>query len=139
GDVFSVRIAGNVAKEKVMGSIEYSCAVAGAKLIVVMGHTSCGAVTTAVNTHDNPDVIEQTTGCSHIKVLLEAIQKSIDPSVAIPEDPALRSQYIDQVAKRHVENTIKSVVERSSALSQLIKDGKIAIVGAMYDVNTGNV
>ena len=139
GDVFSVRIAGNVAKEKVLGSIEYACAVAGAKLIVVMGHTSCGAVTTAVETHGKVDSIEQTTGCSHIKVLLESIQKSIDPNAAIPTDPALLSHYIDDVAKRHVESTLKTLERESSALAKLMSEGEIAMVGAMYNVNTGNV
>ena len=139
GDVFSVRIAGNVAKEKVIGSIEYACAVAGAKLIVVMGHTSCGAVTTAVTTHGKVDSVEETTGCSHIRVLLESIQESMDPNTAIPTDPALLSQYIDSVAKRHVDSTLKTLEKKSSALAKLISDGDIAMVGAMYNVNTGSV
>ncbi|HXS16350.1 MAG TPA: solute carrier family 23 protein, partial [Polyangiaceae bacterium] len=126
GDIFSVRIAGNVAKEKVLGSIEYSCAVAGAKLIVVMGHTSCGAVTTAVASYGHPEAVVQSTGCTHIDVLLREIQKSIDPSDPIPNQkqaPEMFSDYVDGVAVRHVQHTIDHILTSSPALARLVSSG----------------
>lgn len=142
GDIFSVRIAGNVAKEKVLGSIEYSCAVAGAKLIVVMGHTSCGAVTTAVGTYGHPEAVVESTGCEHINVLLNEIQKSVDPADPIPsqkDDPAAFTKYVDGVAFRHVQRTIDHILKTSHAIRNLVEQGKVGIIGALYDVQSGHV
>lgn len=141
GDIFSVRIAGNVAKQKVLGSIEYSCAVAGAKLILVMGHTSCGAVTTAVGSYADPESVAKSTGCDHINVLLGAIQESIDPKdpVPAPSDAEAFSKYVDGVAVRHVQKTITQILEESRAIRELVQSGKVGIVGALYDVNSGRV
>lgn len=139
GDIMSVRIAGNVAKSKVLGSIEFSCAVAGAKLIVVMGHTRCGAVNAAVKAYGDLDSVERTTGCSHIRVLLESIQNSMDPKTPVPEDPEELEQYADTVAVRHVHDTIEKLMNESAALAKLVKDGLVGIVGGLYDVKTGQV
>jgi len=139
GDIFSVRIAGNIATERVLGSLEYSCAVAGAKLIVVMGHSSCGAVTTAVKTHGDPGAVERSTGCSHIDALLEEIQPSVLADDVVPSDPADLERYIDDVALRHVERTLNTISNKSGALRSLIEEGKVGIVGAFYDVKTGKV
>ena len=78
GDIFSVRVAGNVAGSKVLGSIEYACAVAGAKLILVMGHTRCGAVTSAVQFKESEADPDQATGCQHIGDITRDIEESID-------------------------------------------------------------
>lgn len=139
GDIMSVRIAGNVAKTKVLGSIEFSCAVAGAKLIVVMGHTRCGAVSAAVRAYGDLDSVERTTGCAHIRVLLESIQDSMDPNAPIPRDPEALEQYADGVAVRHVHDTIEKLMNESAALSKLVKEGTVGIVGGLYDVKTGQV
>jgi carbonic anhydrase len=139
GDIFSVRIAGNVAQSKVLGSIEFSCAVAGAKLIVVMGHTRCGAVNAAVKSYGDLDSVERATGCKHIKVLLESIQKSIDPQSPIPTDAEELEQYADTVAVRHVHDTIEKLMTDSEALAKLVTEGKVGIVGGLYDVKTGRV
>lgn len=139
GDIMSVRIAGNVAKTKVLGSIEFSCAIAGAKLIVVMGHTRCGAVSAAVKAYGDLDSVERSTGCSHIRVLLESIQDAIDPSTPIPTDPEALEQYADSVAVRHVHDTIEKLMTESAALAQLVEEGKVGIVGGLYDVKTGKV
>jgi MFS superfamily sulfate permease-like transporter len=140
GDVFSIRIAGNVAKEKVLGSMEYGCAVAGAKLIVVMGHTSCGAVTAAVDSYQAPQTVGEMTGCKHIDVLVNEIQASIEPRKPIPNpDSSERAVYIDDVARRHVQRTIDLIQRKSPALSHLIREGKVGIVGAVYDVRSGKV
>lgn len=143
GDVFSIRIAGNVAREKVLGSIEYSTVVAGAKLILVLGHTSCGAVRTAVELARQDKTAEEATGCKHIDVLLNDIQEAIDPNIPmpLPDDPAtpVRDSYVDDVARRNVQRTMAIIRQRSEPLNRLIHDGNLAVVGGLYDVRTGEV
>jgi carbonic anhydrase len=138
GDVFCVRIAGNVAREKVLASLEYACAVAGTKLIVVLGHTRCGAVTTAVDLYHSRCNASEATGCEHLNVIVEEIQKSIDESLSAAD---FRDQgaYVDEVARRNVLRTMEVLTQRSSTLQRLVRDGRIAVVGAMYDVVSGRV
>jgi carbonic anhydrase/SulP family sulfate permease len=143
GDIFSVRIAGNVARDKVLGSMEYSCCVAGAKLILVLGHTSCGAVRTAVELARKEQTAEEATGCKHIDVLVNDIQHSIDPNIPmpLPDDPAtpVRDSYVDDVARRNVQRTMAVIRHQSEPLNRLIHEGKLAVVGGLYDVRTGEV
>lgn len=143
GDIFSVRIAGNVAREKVLGSIEYSCCVVGARLILVLGHTSCGAVRTAVELARKDQTAEEATGCKHIDVLINDIQHSIDPNIPmpLPDDPAtpVRDSYVDDVARRNVQRTMAVIRHQSEPLNRLIHEGKLAVVGGLYDVRTGEV
>ncbi len=142
GDIFTVRIAGNVAKDKVLGSIEYACKVAGAKLIVVMGHTSCGAVTSAVTLKVQNKTALEATGCAHIDSLTDEIQQSIGdllPNATTMADPELKRAAIDAIAERNVARTIQVVRQRSEALEGLLEEGAIRIVGAMYDVSSGVV
>ena len=143
GDVFSVRIAGNVARDKVLGSIEYSTVVAGAKLVLVLGHTCCGAVRAAVEFARKDQTAEEATGCKHIDVLLSEIQDAIDPNIPmpVPEDPntPVRDSYVDDVARRNVQRTMAVIRQQSEPLNRLIQEGKIALVGGIYDVRTGEV
>lgn len=143
GDIFSVRIAGNVAREKVLGSIEYGCCVAGAKLILVLGHTSCGAVRTAVELARKEQTAEEATGCKHIDVLINDIQQAIDPNIPmpLPDDPEtpVRDSYVDDVARRNVQRTMAIIRHQSESLNRLIQEGKVAVVGGLYDVRTGEV
>ena len=139
GDIFSVRIAGNVAKNKVLGSIEYACGVAGAKLVVVMGHTSCGAVNAAVKCYGDTASVERETGSTHLGELLETIQESIDPEDPIPTDDESFQRYADGVAVRHVQRTIQKLMSSSALLCKLVKLGRVGVVGALYDVKTGRV
>ncbi len=137
GDIFSVRIAGNVVSEKVLGCIEYSCKVAGAKLIVVMGHTACGAVGFAAQLkHEQKDALEA-TGCAHIDVLVNEIQKCIEPRSSMATE--ITPTYVDEIARRNVLRTMDVVRTESSTISDLLATGTIGIVGAMYDVSTGTV
>ena len=140
GDIFSIRIAGNIARDKVLGSMEYSCCVAGAKLILVLGHTSCGAVHTAVELARKEQTAEEATGCKHIDVLINDIQHSIDRHIPIPlpEDP-VRDSYVDDVARRNVQRTMAVIRQQSQPLSRLIHEGKLAVVGGLYDVRSGEV
>jgi carbonic anhydrase/SulP family sulfate permease len=142
GDLFSVRIAGNIAKEKALGSMEYACVVAGAKLVVVLGHTRCGAVTAAANLHNIGQSALQSTGCDHLDVLVKEIQKSL-PAVhrhfAPMTSPPSNEDFIDELARHHVMRTLGYIRSQSQSLARLEQEGKIAIVGGMYDVESGCV
>jgi MFS superfamily sulfate permease-like transporter len=142
GDAFVIRIAGNVAKEKVLGSMEFACAVAGARLVLVMGHTSCGAVKAAVDLFETGDTASKATGCEHLDALVNEIQKSIVPGTKPHGDWVTKETkliYVDDVAKRNVARTIAYIRSASRTLRELEAAGKIAIVGSMYDIKTGRV
>ncbi len=132
GDIFSVRIAGNFVNEDILGSMEFACKLAGTKLIVVLGHTSCGAIKGA---------------CDHAEMgnLTKLIQK-IAPAVnavAEPKDESLRNSgnldFVDEVSKKNVELTIERIHNESPILSEMEKNGEIKIIGAMYDITSGEV
>lgn len=142
GDIFSVRIAGNIARDKVLGSMEYACAVAGAKLILVMGHTSCGAVNAAVDLLASQKTAAEVTGCVNLDSLITEIQKSVDPETLKSLDlrlPGERAAYANEVSRRNILRTMRKIRQRSSTLDALVKDGKIAIIGSLYDISTGQV
>lgn len=140
GDIFSVRIAGNVAKEKVFASMEYACAVAGAKLVLVLGHTSCGAVTAAVDLFGSPQTPEEATGCDHLHALVDYIQCSVEPGErekALARGGEVKSAYVDDVARTNVIRTVRLIREQSRALGRLEQEGRIKIIGGMYDLSSG--
>jgi MFS superfamily sulfate permease-like transporter len=142
GDIFSARIAGNIARDKVLGSIEYACAVAGAKLVLVMGHTSCGAVNAAVDLLSSNQKASEATGCVNLDTLITEIQLSIDPTTLKAPDawaPGEKAAYSNEVSRRNVLRTMKMIRERSSTLDKLVLEGKIAIIGGLYDISTGKV
>jgi MFS superfamily sulfate permease-like transporter len=142
GDAFVIRIAGNVAKEKVLGSMEFACAVAGARLVLVMGHTSCGAVKAAVDLFETGNTASKATGCEHLDALVNEIQKSIVPGTKPHGDwvtTETKLIYVDDVAKRNVATTIAYIRSASRTLRELEAAGKIAILGSMYDIKTGQV
>jgi carbonic anhydrase len=137
GDIFSVRIAGNVAKEKVLASMEYACAVVGTKLVVVMGHTQCGAVSAAVTFYQSQTSAAQATGCQHLDVLMNSIQQSIDPALLPPRNDLATA--IDLVARRNVLRVVDSITAQSETLARLVREGRIRIVGSLYNIATGRV
>lgn len=142
GDIFSARIAGNIARDKVLGSMEYACAVAGAKLVLVMGHTSCGAVNAAVDLLSSNQKASEATGCVNLDTLITEIQLSIDPTTLKAPDawaPGEKAAYSNEVSRRNVLRTMKMIRERSSTLDKLVLEGKIAIIGGLYDISTGKV
>jgi carbonic anhydrase len=142
GDIFSVRIAGNVTSRKVLASAEYGCAVAGAKLVLVLGHTRCGAVTEAVNLFGDARTPAEATGCQHLDHIVRDIQQSTD-LVAFRSAEQLpvaeKQSFVDAVARRNVLRVVERMREQSQTLDGLVKNGRIAIVGAMYDVVTGEI
>ncbi|MFO0801637.1 MAG: carbonic anhydrase [Gemmataceae bacterium] len=142
GDIFTVRIAGNIAPDKVLGSLEYACAVAGAKMILVMGHTRCGAVNSAVELSAKRLTAMDATGCEHLDSVVDEIRGTIDESKldsfgAWTE--AQRMEFSDGVAALNVQRTIGVLREKSRKLRELEEQGAIKIYGAIYDVRTGSI
>ncbi len=130
GDVFSVRIAGNIQNPDILGSMEFSCKVAGAKVVVVLGHTKCGAVKGAC---DNVKLGNLTT-------LLEKLKPAVDGEKSTTSDRnASNAEFVEKVASLNVKITQKQILKNSPILKEMIEKGEIALVGGMYDVQTGIV
>ncbi len=132
GDIFSVRIAGNFVNEDILGSMEFACKLAGTKLIVVLGHTSCGAIKGACDD----------AKLGNLTKLIEKITPAVK-AVSEPKDDSMRnsknSDFVDDVAKKNVELTIERIHSESPVLTEMEKNGEIKIIGAMYDINSGEV
>lgn len=132
GDVFSARIAGNFVNDDILGSIEFACKLAGTKLIVVLGHTACGAVKGAC---DDAKLGKLTGMLNNIKPAVNA--------VISPEDTSLRNssniEFVNNVAAKNVHLTIDKITDDSDVLAEMQKNGEIKIVGGMYDIQSGAV
>ncbi len=129
GDIFSIRIAGNFINEDILGSMEFACKVAGSKLIVVLGHSSCGAVKGA---------------CDHVELgNLTSMLGKITPVVDSVEEEGERSsanaKFVQKVADKNVEAAIANIKHQSPVLKEMLESGEIDIVGGMYSVETGKV
>lgn len=131
GDVFSARVAGNIVDEDILGSMEFACKFAGSKLILVLGHTACGAVKGAC------DGVE----AGNLTLLLDKIKPAVEatPSGEGEERSSRNEAFVNRVAAKNVEQTIQNILSQSSILKELFDQGEIDIVGAMYDVQTGRV
>jgi carbonic anhydrase len=127
GDIFSVRVAGNIVNEDVLGSMEYACKVAGSKIVVVMGHSKCGAVTAAC----------QNVELGNITPLLNKIKPAVELIRVNGEE--MSSSSIESVAEMNVRLSIERIRKESPILSDMEKEGQIEIVGALYDVSNGLV
>lgn len=132
GDIFSIRIAGNFLNDDILGSMEFACHVAGSKLIVVLGHSHCGAIKGAC------DGVE----LGHLTGMLAKIQPAVD-SIKEPRDAAERcsanAEFVAEVARANVVGAMHAIPERSDVLRELCDDGAIEIVGGMYDITSGAV
>ena len=130
GDVFSVRIAGNILNEDILGSMEFGCKVAGSKIIVVLGHTNCGAVKGA---------------CDHVKMgnltgLLDKIQPAIDAEKSEKNDRSSKNDaFVKKVTDINVRQTAQGIIEKSPILREMLEKGEIGIVGATHNILTGEV
>ncbi len=130
GDIFSVRIAGNIINEDILGSMEFGCKVAGSKIIVVLGHTKCGAVKGA---------------CDHVEMgnltsLLSKIRPAVDDELTTAENRnSSNNEFVEKVAVINVQRTVKSILQRSPILKEMIEKGEIGIVGGTHDITTGQV
>jgi carbonic anhydrase len=129
GDMFNARIAGNVVNDDVIGSLEFSCSLAGAKLVLLFGHTSCGAIKGAI------DDVEM----GNLTGLLARIKPAITETTFSGETTSKNPAYVDAVAQTNVRLGIQMIRRRSPILTDLEKKGAIQIIGAMYDVTTGTV
>ena len=142
GDVFVVRVAGNVVSDEVLASVEYGSIVASSPLILVMGHTNCGAVGATVAATCLPDEPFDDAGCTHLSHIVEPIAKSIDhdaaASLRTASEPE-RKSFVNDVSRRNVWNSIDEILDQSEAIRRSVEAGTTKIVGAMYDVNTGKV
>lgn len=142
GDAFSVRVAGNVVAPRILGSLEYGCVVAGAKLLLVLGHTSCGAVSAAVKLNQEHTSAVEATGCQHIDSLVEELNTAISVHQApLPArgDAAAFQSYVDELARTNVLHSMRAIRGRSLALNQLIDSGALLLMGGIYDVRSGQV
>ena len=130
GDIFSIRIAGNIINEDILGSMEFGCKVAGSKIIIVLGHTKCGAIKGA---------------CDHVEMgnltsLLSKIRPAVDDELTIAENRnSSNSEFVEKVAVINVQRTVKSILQRSPILKEMIESGEIGIVGGTHDITTGQV
>ena len=130
GDIFSVRIAGNIINEDILGSMEFACKVAGSKIIVVLGHTKCGAVKGA---------------CDHIEMgnltaLLSKIRPAVDDELTTTVDRnSSNAAFVEKVSTINVQRTVKSILERSPILKEMVANSEIAMVGGTHDITTGEV
>ena len=132
GDIFSVRIAGNFVNEDILGSMEFASKLAGTKLIVVLGHTSCGAVKGAC---DDAKLGNLTSMLAKIKPAVNAVTEPTDPSLRNSKN----TDFVDNVAEKNVLMTIEKIREMSPVLKEMEDNNEIDIVGGMYDINTGAV
>lgn len=130
GDIFSIRIAGNIINEDILGSMEFGCKVAGAKMIVVLGHTKCGAVQGA---------------CDHVEMgnltaLLTKIRPAVDDETTEtgPRNSSNR-EFVEKVSSINVKRSVKAIMERSTILNEMINSGLVGIIGGYHDIASGNV
>ena len=130
GDIFSIRIAGNILNKDILGSMEYACSIANSKIIVVLGHTKCGAITSACNN----------TRAGNLTAML----KKIKPAIKLEKSTGFNRngdniEFVNKVSRLNIDHSIQQIRRQSNILYQLEQKGKIMIVGAMYDIDTGAV
>ena len=129
GDMFNSRVAGNIANEDILGSLEFACAVAGSKVVLVMGHTACGAIKGAI------DKVQ----LGNLTGLLEKIRPAVEATQYNGERTSKNETFVNAVARKNVELTVTGIRARSSLLKELETKGTIKIVGAMYSLDTAGV
>lgn len=129
GDIFSARIAGNIVNEDILGSMEFGCKIAGSKIIVVLGHTHCGAIKGA---------------CDHVEMgNLTALLSKIQPSVLAETTETKRDSsnlsFVEKVTSINIKNTVNNILERSPILREMIHNSEIGLIGALHNISTGEV
>ncbi|CAN5470468.1 carbonic anhydrase family protein [soil metagenome] len=130
GEIFSVRIAGNVINEDILGSMEFACNIAGSKLIVILGHTKCGAIRGAC---DNVQL-------GNLSTLLNKIQPSVYYERTISANrTAKNAEFVEKVSRIQVKRSVEEIIERSVILREMIEKGEIGLIGAIYNIETGIV
>lgn len=130
GDIFSARIAGNFINDDILGSMEFACKIAGARLIVVLGHTNCGAIMGAC---DDVQLGNLTGMLANLKPAVEAVLAPVEAR------NSANASFVQKVAEKNVALAVEAIRRHSSVLDEMLQNGEIEIVGAMYDVDTGRV
>ncbi|MCT4588611.1 MAG: carbonic anhydrase family protein [Carboxylicivirga sp.] len=131
GDIFNARVAGNIVNEDILGSLEFACKLAGAKAILVMGHTACGAVKGACDD----------AKLGNLTQMLDKIKPAVEQTKTAEGEArnSRNDEFVNKVADKNVELTIENIKEKSSVLKEMLDNNEIVIAGAMYDVQTGKV
>jgi carbonic anhydrase len=130
GDVFSVRIAGNIVNEDILGSMEFGCKVAGAKIIVVLGHTKCGAIKGAC---DNVEL-------GNLTSLISKIKPAVDQETVTSNNrTSSNASFVENVAELNVSLSVKNILLKSPIIAEMVKNDQIGIVGGVHDLSTGEV
>ncbi len=130
GDVFSIRIAGNILNEDILGSMEFACKVAGSKIIAVLGHTRCGAIKGAC---DHVDM-------GNLTALLSKIQPAVyDEKTETQNRNSSNDEFVEKVSIINVKRTVNGILERSPILKEMIQKGEIKLVGGTHEISTGEV
>lgn len=130
GDIFSVRIAGNIINEDILGSMEFACKIAGSKIIAVLGHSGCGAIKGA---------------CDHVEMgnltaLLSKIRPAVEDENTVKENRnSDNSEFVDKVTLLNVKRTMKSIQQRSTILNDMVENGEIILVGGIHELSSGEV
>jgi carbonic anhydrase len=130
GDIFSARVAGNVLNDDILGSMEFACKASGAKLIVVIGHSNCGAIKGAV---DDVQLGNLTGLLGKIKPAMDTVPADVTPRTS------KNSEFVDQVAEANVRLVMQQIRDRSPILKEMLDNNQIGLVGGMYDLSTGEV
>lgn len=130
GDIFSIRIAGNILNDDILGSMEFACKIAGSKLIVVLGHTKCGAIEGACNNIE----------LGHVTTLLNKVKPAIAVETETKTDRTGKNKtFVDNVTKNNIALTVQQIKEQSPLLREMEQTGEIKIIGGLYDLDTGIV
>ncbi len=130
GDIFSVRIAGNIVNEDILGSMEFGCKVAGAKIIVVLGHTKCGAVKGAC---DNVEL-------GNLTGLISKIKPAVEQEMTTKENRnSTNGDFVENVAELNVQLSVRNILLKSPIIAEMVKNDEISIVGGIHEISTGAV
>jgi carbonic anhydrase len=130
GDVFSIRIAGNIVNEDILGSMEFGCKVAGAKAIVVLGHKKCGAIKGAC---DNVEL-------GNLTGLISKIKPAIDQEMTTTDNRnSSNANFVENVAELHVSLSVRNILLQSPIIAEMVKNDEIGIIGGVHDISTGEV
>jgi carbonic anhydrase len=129
GDIFNCRVAGNVENADILGSLEFACKLAGAKVVLVMGHTACGAIKGAIDS----------ARLGNLTGLLAKIRPAVEATTYTGERSTKNDAFVDAVARKNIEMTVVNIRKDSPVLAELESKGGIKVTGAMYDLRTGEV
>lgn len=142
GDIFSVRVAGNVVGTKSLASMEYGVKVAGVKLVLVLGHTRCGAVSSSVQLVGKKENAADATGCEHLQAIVDELAPSVNDLMSRPlsdHSPEELEALVNEVSRKNVQRTVDTVISRSRVIREAVESGQAKVVGALYDVTSGEI